>query len=46
MGEACGTHEEEVKCLRRKTWNGSDHSEDLRVDGREIIKLILKKQDV
>jgi hypothetical protein len=47
MGEACSTHWTDGKCVKyfgHKNLKGRDHSEDLGVDGRIILELILGKQ--
>jgi hypothetical protein len=44
MGEACSTHEKEQKCIRRSGKpEGKGDLEDIGVDGRIILKLVLKK---
>jgi len=46
MGGSCGTHSAEGKCIQCvgcKT-SENDHVENLRIEGGDILKLILKKQ--
>jgi hypothetical protein len=46
MDDACSTHVRDEKCgqnFSRKTLKGRDHSEDLSVDRRIILELILRK---
>jgi len=46
MGGACSTHERDEKCIKNVGENqkGRNNSEDLCVDGRIILKLILGEQ--
>jgi hypothetical protein len=48
MGKACSTHRRDEKCIKLWLGNlkGTDHSEDLGVDRRIILELILGKLDV
>jgi hypothetical protein len=45
MGRSCSSHERRkmYTVFRSENLNGSDHSENLGIDGRIILKLILGK---
>jgi hypothetical protein len=45
MAEVCSTRENEQKCIQRiGKSEGKGDLEDIRVDGKIILKLILKKR--
>jgi hypothetical protein len=43
MGEACSELGDDEKWVQNVGWKGRDHSKDLGVDGRMILKCVLEK---